>query len=360
MVPYQIGALMDGRGLSAGTAGLLGTAELTAMSLSSILIVSLAGKIALRSIAIIGTILAITGQILTATVEPFWALGSVRILAGIGSGMVLAAASTAVALGANPNRVMGLGLTVANLLFLAAFFVTPQIVLRFGFRGLFVSLACYVAASSVSISRLHGSRPSQRPFGEIPVQSAFNRPRVAMLLVGLLSLNIGLGAIWSFAERIGRGIGLDSAHIGSVFAACPLAMIAGSATAGLLGNKFGNRWPLSIAAFTCGVACYGTALSTSLAGYTVGLLAFNFCYLMLGPFALAGVPSDLDPSGRLAAVANGTMWLAYSVGVAAGGLIAESTSVSTIGVFALCGCITAAAAFAYAAGSGAPIATNRT
>jgi hypothetical protein len=38
MVPYQVGALIDGLHISAVMSGLLGTAELAAMSLTSILI----------------------------------------------------------------------------------------------------------------------------------------------------------------------------------------------------------------------------------------------------------------------------------------------------------------------------------
>jgi predicted MFS family arabinose efflux permease len=351
MVPYQIGALMDGRGLSAGTGGLLGTAELAAMSLTAILIVPATRRIALHRLAIVGVALAAVGEASTSVVGPLWALGFMRVIAGIGSGMVLAATSTSVAVAANPNRVMGLGLTVANLLFLVVFLITPQVLLKLGFRGLFISLALYVGASATTIPHISRLRSNEPPSGGKIRGTPLDGIRVAILALGLLSLNIGLGAMWSFAERIGRGIGLGSGDIGSVLATCPIAMIAGSATAGLMGNRFGDRWPLLVGSIVCGVACYGTAISTSLVGYAIGLFIFNFCYLMLGPFALAGVPSTLDPSGRLAAAASGFMWLAYAAGVAAGGLIADRASVNAIGTFALCGCIAAAGAFGYAASS---------
>jgi hypothetical protein len=90
-------------------------------------------------------------------------------------------------------------------------------------------------------------------------------------------------------------------------------------------------------------------VASGASGYSTGLFAFNFCYLMLGSFALAGVPLSLDPSGRLAAAANGIMWFAYSGGVAAGGIIADRASVKSIGTFALCGCVFASGAFFYAA-----------
>jgi predicted MFS family arabinose efflux permease len=349
MVPYEIAALMDGWGLSAATAGLLGMVELAAMSLSSILIMPAAKRIPLHRIAVAGLAVAVAGEASTPFIGHLWVLGCARAMTGIGSGMVLAATSTSVAVATNPNRVMGLGLTIANLLFFAAFLVTPRVVLDFGPRNLFISVALYIATSAVTVPHISGLATSVPPTRSESARVVLDRTKVTALAFGLLSLNIGLGAMWSFVERIGHEIGLSSEQTGLVLAVCPMAMIAGSATAGLMGNRFGDRWPLFIGCILCGLACYGTTLSTALPGYAVGLLIFNFCYLLVGPFALAGVPSTLDPSGRLAAAANGLMWLGYSAGVAAGGIIADRASVKVIGAFALCGCVVAAGTFACAA-----------
>jgi MFS family permease len=176
---------------------------------------------------------------------------------------------------------------------------------------------------------------------------------VAILALGIVALNVGLGAEWSFAERIGREIGLGAEQTGYVLSACTIAMIAGSATAGLMGNRFGYRRPLVVGSLVCGLACYCTATATGLVEYAIGSLTYNFCYLMLGPFTVVGVPSTLDSSGRLAAAAGGLMWLAYAVGVTAGGLIADTASIKSIGTMALTACILAATAFARVSGSNA-------
>jgi MFS family permease len=351
LVPYQIAALMDGFGLSAAASGLLGMVELAAMSLTSILIMPAVRRMPLHRMALAGLAIAVAGEASTFFIGHVWALGCARALTGIGSGMVLAATSTYVAVAANPNRVMGLGLTIANLLFFFIFLVTPRVLLAFGPRALFISLAVYLAASAIAVPHVSRLPISAPPLAGESGIGAFNRTKVAALALGLVSLNLGLGAMWSFAERIGHDIGLSAEQTGSVLAACPIAMIAGSAMAGLMGDRFGNRWPLLIGCFVCGIACYGTTISRNLQGYTIGLLIFNFFYLLVGPFALAGVPSTLDPSGRLAAAANGLMWLAYSAGVAAGGFIADRGSVNIIGTFAFGGCAVASVAFACAAGT---------
>jgi predicted MFS family arabinose efflux permease len=349
MVPFQIGALMDGLKLSAGVSSLLGTAELLAMSLTSILIAPVIGRIPLNWLALAGIALAVAGEIATACVSSLWVLSASRAVTGVGSGVALAAVTSSVALAPNPDRAMGLGLTLTSLLFFILFLITPQILAKLGYRGLFVILAVCLAAVSLTTRHLPQSSPSTdepRSTNGSP-GTRLDPARVAVLALGIFALNLGLGAQWSFAERIGRDIGLDAEQTGDVLSACTIAMIGGSATAGLMGDRFGYRWPLVIGSVACGIACYCTAASTDLVGYALGSLTYNFCYLMLGPFSIVGVPSTLDASGRLAAAAGGLMWLAYSIGVTAGGLIADSVSIKAIGILALAACFLAAAAFAW-------------
>jgi MFS family permease len=313
-----------------------------------------ARRVPLHRLAVLGLAVAVAGEVSTFFMGRAWALGCARALTGIGSGTVLAVTSTYVALSTNPNRVMGLGLTIANLVFFAAFLLAPRLLVTFGPRGLFIGIAFCVAASAATVPRIPRlPTTSPAPTGESR-RSALDRAKVAALSLGLLTLNVGLGAMWSFAERIGRETGLSLEQTGAVLAACPIAMTAGSAVAGLIGNRFGNRRPLLLGCIACGIACYGATMAAGLWTYAAALMIFNFCYLLIGPFALAGVPSALDPSGRLAAAANGLMWLGYSAGVAAGGFIADRTSVKFIGAFALCGCVAAACMFGYAAGAPNP------
>ena len=60
-------------------------------------------------------------------------------------------------------------------------------------------------------------------------------------------------------------------------------------------------------------------------------------YLRGKTLGLLGVGSIGAETGRLAA-AGGLMWLAYSIGVTSGGIIAERVSVKGIGTLALASC----------------------
>jgi len=56
---------------------------------------------------------------------------------------------------------------------------------------------------------------------------------------------------------------------------------------------------------------------------------------------------ELEPSGRLAVAAGGMMWLSYSAGLTAGGIISDSVNVRAIGQFSLVSCAVAAALFSF-------------
>ena len=348
-VPFQIGALIDGPKLSATLAGVLGTAELAAMSLTSILIAPVLGRIPLRWCALAGIGLAVVGEGSTALTANTWLLSSARMMTGIGSGAVLAATTAIIATGAAPDAVMGLGLTFANVVFFALFLLTPRVLTAFDYQGLFVMLALFVLLAGASLPWLPGPRRRQPVAKDVSPESTIDRPRAIILVGGVLLLNVGLGAVWSFAERMGHQIGLSGQHIGEILSGCSIAMTAGSFGAGLVGDRFGHQGPLVVGSILCGIGCYATAMATGPTGYTAGLLVYNFCYLMIGPFVIVGVPSRLDASGRLAAAVGGFMWLAYAAGVSAGGLITDHASIKGIGTFALGGCLVAALAFFYVA-----------
>jgi predicted MFS family arabinose efflux permease len=332
-------------------AGLLGMAELASMSLTSILLAPVMSRVALDKVALVGLILVVAGELATAVLGNLGAVSVTRVLTGIGSGAVIAATTTSVSISPSPDRIMGLGLTVTNVLALLVYLVVPGVLERFGYRGLFVGAAVCVAVSGFAVRYLGTSSPpggSQHDATLPKVQ--VDRRTVAFLAVGLLLFNVAQGSTWGFAERIGTSIGLSAQRIGQVLSACPIAMSAGSAAAGLIGQRLGYRWPLFIGTVVCGVACYYTAVATNIATYASGLFVFNFSALMLFPYATVGVPSTLDPTGRLATAATGFAWLAYSCGVTTGGLVADYASIHAIGTLALGVCIVAAVAFAYVAG----------
>src|SRR5699024_7273450 len=97
MLPFLMGAMMDGLGLTEGTTGLILSVEFTLAMVSSLLISPYINRVPRRTIAIAGTLMAIAANILSAYITDVALLISVRAFAGFGAGLALAAGNSVIA-----------------------------------------------------------------------------------------------------------------------------------------------------------------------------------------------------------------------------------------------------------------------
>ena len=220
----------------------------------------------------------------------------------------------------------------------------PTAMVGYGHRALFVVLGFGIALTCIAARTLPGSVVDVRSAPDKRV--VVSKTLLALYGSGVVLLNVGLGALWGFVERIGLHVGLNGQQVGLALSACTVAMICGSWFAGWLGDRWGRRLPVLVGVLMCGAAAYAAAASTSSVGYLLALVTYGFVYLFVGPYIIVGLPSRLDSSGRLAAAAGGTMWLSYSAGLTVGGLLADVNTLQVIGLLALVTCLGAAAIFA--------------
>ncbi len=140
MVPFQVGALMDGLGLAATQSGFLGTLEIGALSVTTLLLAPLLGRWPLSRVALWGGALAALGELMTATMVSFGTLAAARLLTGIGCGGIYGAVSAAVARTQDPDRLYAQGLALMNLAFLVSFLILPRVLISGGHAALFAAL----------------------------------------------------------------------------------------------------------------------------------------------------------------------------------------------------------------------------
>ncbi len=343
-VPLQIGAVIDGLGLTATQSGLLGAVEIAAMSLTAILIAPKLADWSLRRVAIGGALLAAACEIFTAPVETFSLLLPLRSLVGVGCGCIFGAVCATAASSNSPDRTFAWGQAVMNSLFLVMFLILPY-TLAFGVhRGLFVSLGILLLIATPLYRKL---RTTGIPARAAETGQGGHLPIISLHILATALLNIGLGALWGFVERIGTvRLGLTIETVGTILSVATLFMIGGSAFAGWLGTRIGRIIPMVTAAMLCAGAAFSITHTNSPTVYFVGLMVYNAAYLFIGPYIIAGTASALDPSGRLASTFGGSMFFFYSVGVGAGGLMIDLVSLSAIGWLALIGCLAAAPLYA--------------
>ncbi len=337
VVPFQIGAWMDGLQLSAAQSGLLGTLEIAAMSLTAIVVAPIMPRWSHIKAAMTGALIAIAAQAATSGVDPYFLLALARLAVGIGCGLIFAAVVAAIATSPEPDRLMGFGQAVMNLSFMFVFVLIPYTLLWQAQRGLFLGLAALMLVS-MPLYRLLPDGASISGHADAPAPPRNISVRVLIHFVAIVILNLGLGALWGFLERLGVQIGLSAETIGTVLSLSTIGMIAGSLFAGWLGIRLGRAVPMLVASLLCGISALAVMTADSLAMYASAIMLYGVAYLFVGPYIIVGMASALDTSGRLAPACGGVMFFSYSLGIAGGGYIADTFSYSTIGWLALAGC----------------------
>ena len=171
---------------------------------------------------------------------------------------------------------------------------------------------------------------------------------VLIHVIAIVLLNLGLGALWGFLERVGVQIGLSTETIGAVLSASTIAMISGSMFAGWLAVRVGRAVPMLLASVFCGVSALGVMTAETLFVYAAAVMLYGVAYLFLGPYIIVGVGSALDSSGRLAPACGGIMFLSYSIGIGGGGYIVDAFSYPAIGWAAFVSCVVSGVLFFFA------------
>ena len=317
-LPLLVGAVIDGIGFDVRQAGLLGSVEIGAMGLASLLLAPRVGSISRRGVALVSAAIVAGAHLASAFTEDFGSLMALRLVAGLSEGCIFATANAVIASSADPDRLYA-RVTVVGALAAAALFVAlPHAIELWSQRGAFAALAA-VALLCVPLLLL---LPASAPAGthsEILGGGLLRGPASALLLAAFV-LSVGEGAIWTFVERIGAGVGLDIDAIGLVLAATTVAGVSGAALAAWLGTRLGRTLPLLLGMSAVGLASVTLGYARGPGAYVAAELVYNTAYLFVAPFLL-GTAAAIDTQGRVAAATGGIVLLGAGLGPGVGGVL---------------------------------------
>lgn len=334
--PFQVGALVDGAGVSTLQAGSLMAAQMASFSIALLIVARLAAMISLTAIGVGGAILSVVAFAAMGRLEHVGPLYVAAALSGVGQGAIFAAALAAGAKAPNPERLYGTGATVAIIiagLFMAA---VPYAREHISPRGVFTALCIIVFGLLIFLFGLGGRTEGQKLTGSGQIPLAGGLALAAVLVL----FGVGSGAAYTFAERIGTSIGMSQERIGLVFMLSTFAGASGSAAAAYIGLKWGRGKPLYATTALTGLACFTLCVAGVPWVFLLGLLTFQIFYTAAFPFQI-GAAAAIDRSGRVAAFAGGIHFLAWAIGAQLGGVLAQEISYPAIGAFSLLACLLA-------------------
>ena len=329
---FLVGGLMDDLGFSEIQAGTLGTIEMMTVAATSMLVAPFMAKLPVVRVAVFGVLLAGLAQLGSALLDSFWLLIGTRFASGVGSGLVLAASTTAAAGAVNPDRLYGYA--IAGFMGLMSLLtpVLASIIEARGIAGGYATLGGVFLLLSPLLIWLGRTRRAVVITGS-PGHSV-PRGELVLLMAVMVMFGLGPGPVWSFMERIGVGIGIEAERVGSIYSMAILCGLGSSLFAGALGARWGRTGPLTLAFLMQGVSCLGFGFVSSEVGYASMMVLFWLSYMFLNVFLFATVAA-FDPVGRVGPAAVGSFMLVLGLGPALGGVLVTAGTYQTPSWFAM-------------------------
>lgn len=311
--------------LSDSQAGFVGTVELGALAIFSMVLARIVRNVSFLAIAATGSIAAIGFTVLSLLPVSHALLLLLRAGAGLGEGATLMVASAALASFRDPDRAYG-QMNVVNILYgTALIFGLPFLRSEVGEHGAFPMLLIGLLVLTPFVFLMPSDLALDSPATDNPGNRRHHHditPRVYGLAAILFLIAINSSALWSFLILLGTRAGLDPDAATHTVATVALVSVSGSFLATLQGTAFGRLWPC-IASVVVMTACIVTlCLSREAVLYKVcaALLVSALYYLI--PYFMGYAAAD-DDTGRGAALVGGTFLLTVALAPYTGGLLIE-------------------------------------
>jgi DHA1 family inner membrane transport protein len=324
--PLVLSSLRDSFRLSPSVVGTLvaidaGTCALTAMVLG---FVASRSRISYRTFGVAGVLISVVANFSCSMITSLPLLMFMRVIAGIGQGLAMAAGMGALGALPKPDRM------IAAVLLLGSFAGSIAIVLAPILHVVGDAFRMYAYQGAVTF--VVGIWMLGLPKVKVePKRKAHAAPRASpnargaklfVALFGSVLVGISSSMVWGFAAMVGSYTGLAVATTATVISIAANFGILGSGSAAILGTRFGRVWPIGIAVVVeCSALAFLFATPRPEA-FAIALCAILLVGMFIRPF-LMGIGSLIDPSGGLTGSMSGAFRLGGFIGPMAGGVAIE-------------------------------------
>lgn len=333
-LPLLVSSLIIGLSLSEQNAGLIVSLELITAALVSFCIAPKVHDWPRRLLAVTGALIAITGHALSALATDLQLVIALRVLAGIGAGVMLATGNASVASSNNPDRMYSLVILITGAAHLVVLTSMPVFIAKWSHSGAFAYQAMFILLMLPLMFFL----PKR---GKIPEHLATEtgEDRFPLLKAIAVILMVGLfftreTALYGFSQEIGMRTGLSFQEVGNVLGAAGLLALVGAAVAAVLGTRFGRLIPVLIGLLANTIMPFMISQTDSSAVFTFCQIAYHMALFFTVPY-LFGMIAELDPKGRLLAVGGGALTMGGSIGPAVAGVLITWGGYRALGAFIL-------------------------
>lgn len=280
--------------------GWLASADMMGSAIASLCVIPFVQRVPWRPTACAAIALAVAGNLAASRADAFDTLMFARIIAGLGSGLMLSIAFVGLCRSTNPDRYFGLYTFSQLALQAVSLSLLPSFFELYGLDALYMLFAA-IAAGSLSLVLLfpRSAPPASidRVLARAPQRRALSMGAVVALL-GQGIYFLAPGAVWGYLERIGQSFDLALGPIGQALGAAAVVGIAGAALVVALGVRVSRMLSM---AFGTAVSVAAVTLLMTGSGFVSFLVAvslFNFAWNFTFPYQM-GTLATLDHTGAV-------------------------------------------------------------
>ena len=325
ILPSFVGAIGDLLHLSPARTGLLGSADLAGIALSTATGAWWLRRVSWRRTAGLALALFFLLNALCFFVTAFYPLLALRLAAGLTAGVAYAVALAGIVDTSHADRNAGLLLCMQVVFSAIGLYVADVVPPHWRLDVVYGYILAWLAPTLLVTGWRFPEDPGERPrSGTLKWRRVAGRGAAALIGAGLYFLMIG--AVWGYLEGVARGAGLTLGQTGDALSAGLVLSLGGSAAAALIGVRFGRVLPLIVtAAFQIGALL----LLTRLGHYARPVAMFfwiNTVFQIFWSYVIAYfivIFSDVDESGRFVAFYGTASHLMLAVGPYVGALLIE-------------------------------------
>lgn len=319
-LPWLIGSLVRDRGYSDSAAGVIATAELGALAVTTIVVGAIVHRFSRRALCLSGACIAIVSSAALSIVSQTLIVITLLGATGVGCGMCSAAGNSLLSFSKDPSRLTAHLWALAILWQTIVWFVTPLIVQHWKLPGLCALLVAGFAVYLPMMPRM----PDLVSSGVARAVRARRFSIAIVLPIFLCSLAFWLrdSVTWSLAERRGLLLGITEYHLGLTFTAASLLGLLGPLAADHLGMRSGRMKTVIGGLAFIGIVMQVIASAASPVQYQAGFLLWTGASIFAWTYVME-MAAVLDPEGRVPAICGGIVFVAGACGPMLGGVLLE-------------------------------------
>jgi DHA1 family inner membrane transport protein len=347
-MPFFLTFVKMDRAFVQSQVSLISSADMLGMFLANVFAAYWIGFANWRRISVgcVATLIAATAWSLLTVSFGLFCLS--RVVAGFGAGTLMGIGLTAIGERRRAEAWFGWFVGSQAVLGMMTAWLIPRFIAPFGLGGFLVFLIAIYALSlpfAFQVPRRSRVIPAKacNPTAPHPVSLG---PAVLSLAAAFV-FYMGIFAIWSHIDLIGRAAGIDATSIGDAVATGYLLGVPASALAIAIAGRISRIWLFLLIGFIQIVALFLLAPTCTLFAFRAATLMLGWLWYFAAPPQMA-ITVELDPTGRFTVLFVAAMKSSYAVaGVVLAVLLAANGSLSRVVI--LSGCCTLASMAMYLA-----------